>query len=137
MNAAGPPNQLTAASGVLRPMLWLSLPVLAEEFLTLLVGYTDWWLAGHFLGTTAHQAAMGLIAYVMWLLPSLFAAVAIGSTALVSRMVGADQRATAARAANQALLLGSLFAVAVTALTWFGGSLFIRLMRLESEAAAR
>ena len=51
-------------------MLRLALPVLAEESLTILVGYTDWWLAGHFLQTTDHKAAMGLMSYVMWLLPS-------------------------------------------------------------------
>ena len=28
----------------LRPMLWLAIPVFAEESLNILVGYTDWWL---------------------------------------------------------------------------------------------
>ena len=70
-------------------MLWLALPVLAEQLLTMLVGYTDWWLVGHYLDGPAPKAAMGLMAYVLWLIPSLFSAVAIGATALVARFVGA------------------------------------------------
>ena len=34
---------------LLRPILRLAAPVLAEESLTMLVGYTDWWLVGHYL----------------------------------------------------------------------------------------
>ena len=39
-------------------MLGLALPVLAEESLTLLVGYTDWWLAGHFLKGDEYKARL-------------------------------------------------------------------------------
>ena len=70
-------------------MLALALPVFAEESLTLLVGYTDWWLTGSFLPGDEYKAAMGLMAYLLWLIPILFAAVAIGATAMVSRIVGA------------------------------------------------
>jgi len=42
-------NKLVSSSNTIRPMLGLAMPVLAEESLTMLVGYTDWWLAGHFL----------------------------------------------------------------------------------------
>jgi putative MATE family efflux protein len=134
--APTPPDSWLAQQGTLRPMLRLALPVLAEESLTILVGYTDWWLAGHFLGTTAHQAAMGLMAYVMWLIPSLFSAVAIGATALVARFVGAGDRPAAARVANQALLIGTGLAAVATVVAWFAGPAFIRAMRLETEAAA-
>jgi putative MATE family efflux protein len=115
-------------------MLGLALPVLAEESLTLLVGYTDWWLAGHFLPGDEYKAAMGLMSYMMWLLPSLFAAVAIGATAMVSRAVGSGDRRQAARITNQAVLLGTAFAlVAVLALS-AGGSGFVRIMQLEGRA---
>jgi putative MATE family efflux protein len=116
--------------------LWrLALPVLAEEILNLLVGYTDWWLAGHFLKTADHQAAMGLVAYLTWLLPSLFATLVIGSTAMVSRFVGARQSDDALRVVNQAMFLGSLLALALVVVSVLGGSTFVAAMQLESKAA--
>lgn len=116
--------------------LWrLALPVLAEEILNLLVGYVDWWLAGHFLKTADHQAAMGLVAYLTWLLPSLFATLVIGSTAMISRFVGAKQPEDAMRVVNQAILLGSTFALVLICLSVLGGPLFISMMQLESKAA--
>jgi putative MATE family efflux protein len=114
----------------------LALPVLAEESLMILVGYTDWWLVGHYLGTTPHKAAMGLMAYVLWLLPSLFAAVSIGATALVAHFVGGTDRDAATRVTNQALLIGTGLAVVATVVSAAGGQYFIRAMQLESEAAS-
>ena len=53
-------------------MLALALPVLAEESLNLLVGYTDFFLAGRFLQGDEPLAAMGLVAYLLWVIPVLF-----------------------------------------------------------------
>jgi len=72
----------------------------------LLVGYTDWYLAGHFLPGEAPKAAMGLMAYVLWILPTLFSLISIGRMALVARFVGAGRRKEASHVVNQALLLG-------------------------------
>ena len=115
-------------------MLGLALPVLAEEALTLLVGYTDWWLVGHFLPGNEYKAAMGLMCYVMWLLPSLFAALAIGATAMVSRFVGAGDRRTAAHVANQAVAVGVAFTIVAGIALTVGGSGFVRAMQLEGHA---
>jgi putative MATE family efflux protein len=115
-------------------MLGLALPVLAEESLTLLVGYTDWWLAGHFLKGDEYKAAMGLMSYMMWLLPSLFAALAIGATAMVSRFVGADDRQKAEHVTNQAVLVGVAFTVVAGLALAAGGSSFVRAMQLERPA---
>ena len=52
---------------------------MAEETLLLLVGYTDWWLTGNFLSGSEPKAAMALMSYMMWLMPSLFSAIAIGA----------------------------------------------------------
>src|SRR5690349_19563205 len=96
-------------------MLVLALPVLAEEPLNLLVGYTDFFLAGRFLKGEPPLAAMGLMAYFMWLLPSLFSFVAVGALAVVARMVGAQERQQAAHATRQALHCG-IVAAALAAL---------------------
>jgi putative MATE family efflux protein len=126
--------ELALRQGTWRPLLQLALPVMGEEFLNLLVGYTDWWLTGKFLGTTEHQAAMGLIAYVLWLLPSMFSAVAIGATALIARLVGAGDLAGARRVMHQAFLVGAGFAALATACVAYGGETFVRWMQLDPSA---
>lgn len=115
-------------------MLRLAGPVLAEELLNLLVGYTDWWLTGHFLEGAEYKAAMGLMAYLLWLIPSLFAAIAIGATALVARFVGAGDSANARKVANQAVLLGAVFGAVATVGVWFGGPTLLRWLQLPAES---
>ena len=43
------------------PLIRLALPVITQEVLNLLVGYTDWWLVGRFLPGVQHTAAMALM----------------------------------------------------------------------------
>lgn len=116
-------------------MFALALPVMAEELANLMVGYTDWWLAGRFLAGDSPKAAMSVVAYSLWLLPTIFSAIAIGSQAVVARLVGAGDRRAASRAANQSLLLGAGFALAGTLAVWLGAGTFVSLMQLEDESA--
>ncbi len=120
--------------GVVRPMLWLAMPVLVEQILTTLVGFVDTWLTGHFVPGEAPMAAIGLMAYTLWLLPNMFAAVAIGCTALVSRYVGAGNKPMAGRATNQAFLCGIALAAVVLAITYACGHWFVSVMNLQDEA---
>lgn len=107
-----------------------------EQFLGILVVYSDTALAGHYLGE-ADLAAMSLLAYIMWLVPSLFAVVAIGATAMTARFAGAGQMRWALRATNQALLLGAgLTAAVMLALAVWGDEL-IGAMNLSGPAAAK
>ena len=117
-------------------MLRLALPVLAEQLLGVLVGFVDMALAGHVLKTDAHIAAMGSLAYLMWLLFTLFASVAIGATAVLALLTGGGEQSEAAHASNQALLLGVLLAAPITLLYGFGGTSLANVLQLEGEAAA-
>jgi putative MATE family efflux protein len=128
------PDSLTAV-GTWRAMWRLALPVLVEESLTMLVGWTDWWLAGHYLQTAEHKAAMGLLAYLLWLLTSLFAAVSIGATALVARFIGAQNPQSASRVASQAILCGLVLAAVMTVVLWFSGPTLIHWMQLKGQPA--
>ena len=78
---------------------------------------------------------MNLMGYTMWLIPSMFAAIAIGATAIIARYVGAGEYDRARRAVNQAFLIGLVFAALITCLGWFGGASFIELMQLRGTAA--
>lgn len=118
-------------------MFRLAAPVLAEETLTLMVTWTDWFLTGRYLahGGDSVKAAMGLMGYTMWLIPSLFAAIAIGATAIIARRVGERDYRAAQHTANQAVLLGTVFAVAITLVTALLGNAYIDAMRLTGDAA--
>ena len=118
-----------------RAMLTLALPVLAEESLNLLVGYTDWFLAGRFLSGREPLAAMGLMSYFLWMLPSFFTLVSIGALAVVARLIGAGQRQEAAHVARQALLLGLCAAAVGMLLALLLGGRFVAAMQLEGLAA--
>ncbi len=117
-------------------MLRLALPVLLEQFLGILVIYSDTILAGQYLGE-ADLAAMSLMAYVMWLLPSLFAVVAIGATAMTARFVGAGEMRWALRATNQAVLIGVWLAGGVMLLLGLFGQPLIEVMNLGPDAAPK
>jgi putative MATE family efflux protein len=116
-------------------MLALALPVLGEESLNLLVGYTDWFLAGRFLPGEAPKAAMGLVAYVLWMLPSLFSIVGIGALAIVARLVGAGERREAAHVARHALLIGGIAAAVGMFVTSTCAGAFVAAMQLHGETA--
>src|SRR3972149_10363839 len=95
-------SMLIDTPGTLRPMLRLSMPVLAEQVLHLLVGFTDMWLTGNLLGDEAYVAAMALVIYSLWLVANVFAFVALGATAMTARFVGAGGQPLAHPVVNQA-----------------------------------
>ena len=92
------------APGTFRPMLRLTMPVLLEQVLHLLVGFTDLWLTGNFLPDEAYVAAMTLMIYALWLVGNVFGFVALGSTAMTARFVGAGDRDMANRVMNQSIV---------------------------------
>ena len=118
-------------------MFRLALPSLAEEILVIFVTWTDWWLAGHYFqhAGDATKAAMGLMGYVMWLVPSLMAAIAIGATAVVARTAGRSDFSSASHTTNQAYLLGGALALVMTICAVLGKDQFIAFMQLKDEAA--
>ncbi len=82
-------------------LTWLALPVLGEQVLNLLVGMTDFYLAG----TINKEAtvALGLAIHVAWLVWLLFSFIGAGATALVSRHAGEGSTTAANHFSNQAL----------------------------------
>lgn len=119
--------------GTLRPLLLLAWPVLIEQLLTMLLGFSDIWLVGHYLDP-AHLAAMTLLNYILWLLPNLFALIGVGATAMIARATGARDRALANRTLQQAFSLGAGLALVVTILGYLSGDLLIRMMQLHGES---
>jgi putative MATE family efflux protein len=132
-----PRASLADSRGTFRPLLFLTTPVLAEESMTLLVTWTDWYLTGRLLSSGGDdiKAAMGLMAYAMWLIPSLFSAISIGSVAIIARRYGAREFEKGRDVANQAILIGLAVAAVLTAAVAVFGKAFVGLMGLEGAAA--
>ncbi len=108
-----PPPSNRIVAGPLRPvMLGLVWPVLAEQFLNTLVALVDTYLAGNLPEQRiAATSAVGLAAYVGWLVTMLFALVGTGTTALVARTYGGNDRPQGNHIANQSIMLASAMGI--------------------------
>jgi len=124
---------LTSTPGTFRPMLKLAIPVLVESLLVMLVGLVDLFLTGRFL-ENKHMAAIGLMAYLLWMIPCMFSIISIGATALIARFTGAGSAEQARHTANQALLSGTILSGLVIVLVWQAGPSLLQLMQLPSDA---
>jgi putative MATE family efflux protein len=116
-------------------MLRLALPVLLEQSLHVLVGFSDTILAGQYL-STAELAAMGMLNYVMWLIETCFAIVAVGSTAVIARSIGAGDWAAARRAVHQSFLLGLGLAIVLMVVGFAMTEPLVAALGLTGESAA-
>ncbi|HSW45270.1 MAG TPA: MATE family efflux transporter [Phycisphaerae bacterium] len=114
-------------------LMWLALPVLGEQVLNLMVGMTDFYLAGT-IGKEA-TAALGLGITVAWLIGLLFSFVGAGATALVSRFTGRGDMKGANHFANQAIVASALMGLVCLTLVQLAAPLLPPLLGWESEPA--
>ncbi|HEY2416367.1 MAG TPA: MATE family efflux transporter, partial [Steroidobacteraceae bacterium] len=126
--------RITDVPGTLRPLLRLVWPVLVEQLLVMMVGFSDTLLAGHYL-SESHLAAMTVIAYALWMLTNLFSFVSIGAVAMTARFVGAGDWKGANRVTNQAYVLGSVLALVFTTTGIVLAGRFVHVLQLEGEPA--
>src|SRR5438067_4896471 len=97
--APRPDNRL-----LLRELLWLAMPVMAEQVLHMLVGLTDTYLANHLPNeAAAATAAVGTISYILWFIGLIVGAIGAGSTAIIARAKGARHRSLANSVAGQSV----------------------------------
>jgi len=128
--------KLTDEPGTLKPLLWLAAPVLAEQLLHMLVGQSDTWITGRYLREPVYLATVNSIIYLLWLLTEVFVFLAIGSTALIARFIGAGDRESAERITNQSMLGGAVVSVAATLAGLLFGENLAHAMSLQGEEAA-
>ena len=122
-----PPGDAPAAGLLLRELLWLSLPIVAENLLHMTVGLTDVWLASHLrTGSAAATASVGSVSYILWLIGLIAGAIGTGSTAIIARAVGARHQS----------LANSVCGQSVTASVLLGGMLAAVFVILAVPAAA-
>lgn len=141
--AAGPiPNTSgnQSADAIWPEVLRLAWPVLARQFLILLVGLSDRYLAGHFhphdeSQQVSYQAAQTTANYLSWLIVCYTVLVSVGSTALVARFVGASDRRLAIRVTHQSILLAVIFGLAGTVAGLCGMDQLLQVLQLQGDSA--
>lgn len=109
----------------------LAWPAIAEMFLATLVQFVDTAMVGS-LGQVA-IAAVGVSNSPMWLLNGLFAALGVGSTALVARYIGGKDVESANKVAQQSLLMGVTLALVITVLALFFAQAIPAAMGAEAD----
>lgn len=92
----------------------LALPAIMEMMMQTLLGFADMAMVGK-LGAAA-IAAVGLSDMPMMTAMSAFAAISVGTTALVARAIGADDPKEASNVAKQSLIMSIFLAVIFTGL---------------------
>jgi putative MATE family efflux protein len=124
---AAPPvvrEKLTVSSGdaLLAELLWLALPVVAENMLHMMVGLTDVYLASHLPAAQAADAttSVGSVSYVLWLIGLVAGAIGTGSTAIIARAVGAKHQSLANSVCGQSVTAAVLIGLALTAVLVIG-----------------
>jgi putative MATE family efflux protein len=129
-----PPPARPTATELRRQILVLALPVLGEQILAMLVGFSDRLLAGHFLATE-HLAAMTVVGYLLWLVYGVFSTLSVGAAAITARAVGAGDMQQANRVLHQGLVLSLSLALPVTLLSLLFLPRIASLLHLEGAAA--
>jgi putative MATE family efflux protein len=120
---------------LLRQLLWLALPILVEQVLHMLVGLTDVYIAGHLRqNKAAATAAVGSVAYILWLIGLIAGTIGTGSTALVARAVGARHRSLANSVCGQTVTAAVVTGVTLALLVVVGARLLAALTGLEGES---
>jgi putative MATE family efflux protein len=117
----------TTWTTITRRLLVLGAPIALENFLHIFVGLTDTYLANQMDAPAA--AAIGATTYVLWFIGLMVGSVATGSTAIISRATGANDRRTARSAVGQSFLLAGVVGLVLSTLLltlagpaggWFG-----------------
>lgn len=99
-----------------RQVFALALWPLLEQTLSFLVGFVDTMLAGRLSVDAAR--AIGVAAYILWAINLIQMALGVGSTAIISRAIGARHRGLAHAVLGQSLTL-AVIAGCVTMLTLY------------------
>ncbi|HEV3162856.1 MAG TPA: MATE family efflux transporter [Isosphaeraceae bacterium] len=119
---------------IARQVFWLAAPVVVEQFMLYLVFLSDTVLTGRFL-SQEHLAAVTVATYLLWFLGSVIIVVSAGATALVARLIGANERADAARICQQSIGLALVVGTLTLAGGWVLAPIVVRILNLSGVSA--
>ena len=118
---------------VLKNVVLFSLPYLLSYFLQTLYGMADLYIIGLY-GQTADTTAVSIGSQVMHMLTVMIVGLAMGTTVMVARSVGAKDKEGAAKAVGATVTLFSVVALALTIVLLFSAEGIAKIMSTPSEA---
>ncbi|WP_051412195.1 MATE family efflux transporter [Halonatronum saccharophilum] len=116
----------------LKKIIILATPAIIEMFMNTLVGLADTVMVGRGIGAEG-LAAVNLANYLVFPAVFIFSAFNIGTTALVSRYIGARAKSRAERVASQSYMLNIIIGFILTVLMYFSHTDLIKLFPAEKE----
>lgn len=109
----------------------LAMPAIGEMLMQTLLGFADMAMVGT-LGASA-IAAIGLSDMPMMTAMSVFAAISVGTTALVARSIGAKQQEDANNIAKQSLIMSVIMTLIFTSLAIYLARPIVTLMGAQED----
>lgn len=131
--AAAPPADLSRDPAIRRELARLAWPAILEMVLNMGIWMADVAMVGR-LGANS-LSVTGVSGQIYWSLLFLVGGVGVAVTAMVSRRVGAGERAEAARVGSQGILVAFLCGLAILVLIWTAAPGIFALTRLGPEVA--
>ena len=128
---AAPPAVIDEAN-LFRSVLRLAWPVVIQQVSFSMVQLVDTALVGH-LGENA-LAGVRLAGQIFWFSQAGMVAVAVGSTAVIARNVGAGQPELASRTLRNAFLMALIWGLAIGIAIWFFGEWGLGMLGAEEGA---
>src|SRR6266508_2830445 len=128
---AAPPGTIDE-SHLIRSVIRLAWPVVVQQVSFSMVQLVDTALVGH-LGEDS-LAGVRLAGQIFWFSQAGMVAVAIGSTAIIARNVGAGRPELASGTLRNAILMALAWGVLVGVVMWFLGSAWLGLLGAEEGA---
>ncbi|HHY32596.1 MAG TPA: MATE family efflux transporter [Firmicutes bacterium] len=128
---AAPVPQLDSAAAVRRRVFDLAGPALVETLLVTFVGMADMIMVGR-IGPAA-IAAVGLTNQPVLFATGVFVALNVGTTAVIARAVGADERSLANDALQQSFILTTIMGIIVSVLGVVSARSVMVLMGAEED----
>lgn len=126
------PAGLPQTASLPRQVALLAVWPFLEQLLMFLVGFVDTALAGRL--SVEATSAVGVAAYVLWLMGLLNGALGVGAGALLGRAVGAGRWRRARQILGQALLLSLLWGTLIGVLFLIGAPAIAAFSGLQGEA---
>lgn len=118
---------------VLKNVVLFSLPYLLSYFLQTLYGMADLYIIGLY-GQTADTTAVSIGSQVMHMLTVMIVGLAMGTTVMVARSVGAKDKEGTAKSVGATVTLFSVGALALTIVLLFSAEGIAKIMSTPSEA---
>lgn len=138
-------------AALMKLLLAMALPVLAEHTLHIGVGMTDTYLANHLVatagltGTALDQArvanadsgaAVGSVTQMLWFVGLLVTAIGSGATAIIARAIGSKHKRLANKVCGQSMLAALAFGSALAVALRLAAPMFAAWTGLEAAPAA-